>query len=193
MSKGTYIEAARLAKVTAYVEKIAKLREECLAETGVDLTVNDTVNNTRIANVVTKYDEHFEANFGRNGEDARSKDIDDIELKCNTVGKYKRTGEYKLSSYAFHAMGKLDHPAYMFVGRDAETANPFLIFDIRNKDNAAKVAAELHRMSDEWYETKAKVKKTSYDVIQLTEKFIHDNLTFTSIEDIDGVKVYRDL
>jgi len=185
----TYLCEETTSKLNTAVLEIVELRKKVLEENGVDILVNDTINNLLIQDIVKKYDENFEVNMGRNGEDARTKDIDDIELKCCTLEKNKK-GTYPKSSYAFHAMGELKHDSYMFVARDKATAQPFLIFDIRLKANTEIVYNELLRMSDEWYEV-AKTKKTSYDVIRLKETYICDNIKM-SMQCIDGVTIFKD-
>ena len=78
----------------------------------------------------------------------------------------------------------------MFILRNKKTAIPKKLWDIRNKTSIAIIENELLRLSDDWYEV-TKMKKTSYDVIRLTEKFIFNNIEFTR-EIIDGVEVFKD-
>lgn len=186
----TYLTETTLNELENAVSEISKIRESILKSTGVDILVNDTVNNININKIVKKYDPSFEINFSRNGEDAKSDNISNIELKSTTL-EIKKNNTYPKASFAFHAMGKLDHDSYMFVSRDKASGLPIAIFDIRLQENAKKVYQELLKMSDHWYETKAKVKKTSYDVIRLSEDFITDNIKF-SVKYIDNVKVYVD-
>jgi len=186
----TYLDNDTINDMTSLMERLIPIRTEGMEKHGIDITENDTLSNMTILKVVKSYDSSFDLNFGRNGEDAKADGIDDFELKSNTSVPRKRCGTYPSASWAFHAMGKLKHDAYMFILRNKKTSSPKKLWDIRNKTSIAIIENELLRLSDEWYEV-TKMKKTSYDVIRLTEIFIFNNIEFTR-EIINGVEVFKD-
>ena len=169
---------------------ILNVREQLLKSTGVDLLSNDTLSNIMIQEIVRKYDQHFEVNMARNGEDARTQSIIDIELKTATLQKHKRGNSYPVATFQFHAMGDLAHDSFLFAVRDKTTLKIVTIYDVRLPKNVGAIENRLQELSDNWYE-KAQITKTKYDVISVNETFLQQNIQLY-MEEIDGVKVYRD-
>ena len=169
---------------------VLDVREQLLKSTGVDLLSNDTLSNIMIQKVVRKYDQHFEVNMARNGEDARTQSIIDMELKTATLQKHKRSDTYPVATFQFHAMGDLEHGSYLFAVRDKTTLRIVSIYDIRLPKNVQTIEKRLQELSDDWYE-KAQITKTKYDVISVNETFLKQYIQLY-MEVIDGVKVYRD-
>ena len=185
----TYLTENITSTVESSIESIVHARTNLLEETGVDLLSNDTISNIMIQKIVKSYDPDFEVNMSRNGEDAKTIGISDVEIKCAKL-KPLKNGTYSLTKYMFHANAVYDsHDSYIFATRDNKTLKVLSLYDIRMPKNVEIVEIELVRLGDEWY--KKGNGKTKYDGVFIEEKFLKENISM-SFEVVDGVEVFKD-
>ena len=93
-----YLKPEVLAQLDEYRRKIFALREEAYQLTGIDVLDNDTLSALSIYEIVRQYDPDYNINFARNGEDAKSLDVD-IEMKASRIERKKRSGLYGLAGF----------------------------------------------------------------------------------------------
>ena len=124
-----YLEPQVLTQLDEYRRKIFELRQEAYALTGIDVLDNDTLSALSIYEIVRQYDPDYNINFARNGEDAKSLDVD-IVMKASRIERKKRSGLYGLAGFQFHAMGNIEYDRYILVTRDKATLSLILSDDL---------------------------------------------------------------
>ena len=188
-----YLKPETLAQLDEYRRKIFALREEAYKLTGIDVLDNDTLSALSIYEIVRQYDQEYNINFARNGEDAMSvinELIVLIEQKASRISRYKKTGLYKQAAFQFHAMGNLDYDRYIFAARDEATLALVRIYDISQPENCLQVQAHLMSEREAWEAKNVRLGKTQKrDVIVLPEALLQRFTATTTV--IDGVKVVR--
>ena len=183
MANANYLEKELLAKLDEYRHKIFALREDAYRSTGIDVLDNDTLSALSIYEIVSQYDEDYNINFARNGEDAKSQEVL-IEMKASRVERKKRSGLYGLAGFQFHAMGNLEYDRYIFVTRDKGTLKLIKIYDISGKKNCQKIKKQLLGMREEWVAGGMR----SHDGIFLKESFLMA-LEGSTTKTVNGVEV----
>ena len=153
---------------------------------GIDILANDTLSSLSIYEIVSTYDAGYNINFARNGEDAISNGVK-IEQKCCAIKK-KADGTYPNATFMFHAMGDLEYPRYIFAARDNMTLQLLKLFDIKRAEHTKIVLKIFLNLKKEWLKTGAK----SYDVIQIPESYILENIKFTDKKIINNCEVFID-
>ena len=109
-----YLEPQVLTQLDEYRRKIFELRQQAYQLTNIDVLDNDTLSALSIYEIVRQYDPNYNINFARNGEDAKSLDVD-IEMKASRIERKKRSGLYGLAGFQFHAMGNIEYNRYILV------------------------------------------------------------------------------
>jgi hypothetical protein len=184
-----YLQQDKLAQLDEYRRKIFTLRKEAYSLTGIDVLDNDTLSALSIYEIVRQYDINYNINFSRNGEDAKSLEVN-IEQKASRVERKKRSGLYALAGFQFHAMGNLDYNRYIFVTRDKATLDLIKIYDVAQSEHCLQIQTHLRAEREAWLDRGRKDQtKMKHDVILLPEKLLQ---TFNSTKSIiDGVEVIR--
>jgi len=184
-----YLAPSVLAQLDEYRRQIFDLRQEAYKLTGIDVLDNDTLIALSIYEIVRQYDPNYNINFARNGEDAKSLDVD-IEMKASRIERKKRSGLYGLAGFQFHAMGNIEYDRYILVTRDKATLSLIRIYDIAGAENCLQIQTHLLAEREAWLARGRKDQaKMKHDVIQLPEALLQ---TFTAEKSmIDGVEVVR--
>lgn len=164
MSK--YLQKKKIIELNEARKQICELRKKYFDELYIDILENDTVSNLSIYNIISVYDNDFNINFARNGEDASSSEID-IELKTRKVKKLKVKSGYEATKWGFHAEGLLKHKRYIFVSRCKNTLIPCKIYDVSNPENINEIHEELLKSRTAWRQ-KPKT-KNGFDMIHVKE------------------------
>jgi hypothetical protein len=188
-----YLAPETLLQLDEYRKQIFALREAAYKLTNIDVLDNDTLSALSIYEIVRQYDQEYNINFARNGEDAKSM-INElivlIEQKASRISRYKKTGVYKQAAFQFHAMGNLEYDRYIFAARDEATLALVRIYDISKPENCLQVQAHLLAERATWESKNVKLGKTQKrDVIVLPEALLQRFAATTST--IDGVEVLR--
>ncbi len=188
-----YLKPETLAQLDECRKQIFALREAAYKLTGIDVLDNDTLSALSIYEIVRQYDQEYNINFARNGEDAMSvinELIVLIEQKASRITRYKKTGLYKQAAFQFHAMGNLEYDRYIFAARDEATLALVRIYDISAPVNCLQIQAHLLAERAAWEAKNVQLGKTQKrDVIVLPEALLQ---RFTATKSmIDGVEVVR--
>lgn len=191
-----YLEHVDIEKISECRKLIMSLRKPIFLELGIDILDTDALSATAIYEIVRVYDNNYNINFSRNGEDAKSLDIK-IEQKATRVLGPKtktnkdRTGYGKDASFTFHAHGDIEHDRFVFATLIKETLDVDRLYDIGKPHNVQKVVnylLEERRKYDERCALDPRHKKR--DTIVLPEVILQKfELTKSTI---NGCKVYRD-
>jgi hypothetical protein len=197
MSK--YFTHEQLAKMDEYRKQIYDARAKMFAEFEVDALDTDALSSLAIYNIVHQYDPDFNVNFTRNGEDAKSGNVL-IEQKASRVDPSNLTATGKIrvgfgrdATFAFHAMGKLDHPRYLFVARSKVDLSILRVYDITSKANRKVVLDKLMSERERWEDKNKELGYTqTHDGIYISEKLILKNCNFPTQTIINGSNVFRD-
>lgn len=192
-----YFDKTILADMNEARKEIFAIRAKVYAKYKIDVLDTDALSSLSIYEIVSQYDHHFNVNFSRNGEDAKSTN-GNAEIKSTRVsGNLTRTGRPRKgagsdAAFLFHAMGDIDHSRYLFVAKNKEDLSVVRLYDISNPANCKIVQDHLHCERDKWLEIGLKDKsKMKRDIIVLTEKFLTDNIKFKK-QTISNCDVYRD-
>jgi hypothetical protein len=192
-----YFDKSVLAELNEARKRIFKEREAIYKKYKIDILDTDALSALSIYEVVSAYDNNYNINFARNGEDAKSLDTL-IEQKASRVeGLYTKTGKPRKNAgtdaaFQFHAMGDLDHPRYIFVARNKEDLSIMRVYDIAKKENCAKVLQYLMAERSAWLvRTQGNQAAMKRDIILLPEKFILENIKFSTTL-TNGCCVYKD-
>lgn len=177
-----YLNNNDLLQVETYVEEICNVRSDCLQRFGLDILSTDNLSSVLVYKIVSQYDNNFNINFARNGEDAISNGVD-IEMKNCSVDKPTAS-----ASFMFHAMGDLHHPRYIFVARDKKTLKPIKMYDISEPTNVALVQQELERLKQDYLKDGFR----KFDGIYIKEKFFQEVLNMPNQLQIDNCRVIKD-
>jgi len=198
IKKTRYLSTKIVDDLVLRAEELQKLIVKTIQDYDVNLTETDTLSSLAIYKIVKQYDDDFNINFARNGEDARSNGTP-IEQKCCRVADDLSNKRKKLrkqagndAAWIFHAMGDIEHERYILAVRHKTNLNMLRIYDISTLNNCKLIYIELLRLSDEWYKV-VKKKKTKRDTISLTETFLKNTIDFTNKIVIDNVLIYRDV
>jgi hypothetical protein len=202
-TKGTqmskYFTATELDKMDQYRAEIYAIREKMFAEFGVDPLDTDALSSLAIRNIVKQYDDDFNVNFARNGEDACSNGVL-IEQKACRVNPSAFTSTGRIRSgyeqdavFQFHAMGDLDHARYILVARSETDLSILRIYDISDVANRQIVLDHLNAEKAAWLAKGQKRQEDmKRDVITISEKFLLAKIKFASKNTISGCKVFKD-
>jgi hypothetical protein len=184
-----YLAPSVLAQLDTYRKQIFQLRQQAYALTSIDVLDNDTLSALSIYEIVSQYDVNYNINFARNGEDAKSLNVD-IEMKATKIERYKKSGLYKLAAFQFHAMGNLNYDRYIFATRDEATLDLVRLYDISDPVHCLQVQAHLLAERATWEAKNVELGQTQKrDVIVLPEALLQTFAATTSM--IDGVEVVR--
>lgn len=193
-----YFPAAALDVMNQAREQIFAIRTQIYQQYRIDILDTDALSALSIYQIVNQYDPHYNVNFARNGEDAKSNGVL-IENKATRVaGPLTSTGRPRKgagtdAAFQFHAMGDLDHARYIFVARNRDDLSIMRIYDISAKNNRQAVLDHLMAERDAWLQRSAgNQAKMKRDIILLPEKVILARCQFASETQIDNCKVFKD-
>lgn len=193
-----YFDKTYLQEMNEARKKIFAEREAIYKKYKVDILDTDALSALSIFEIVTQYDNDYNINFARNGEDAKSNGVL-IEQKATRVeGAFTKTGKPRKNAgtdaaFQFHAMGDLDYPRYIFVARNKDDLSIMRIYDISSESNRKVVLGHLMGERNAWLErSKGDQAKMKRDIITLPEKVILDKLKFSSETTINGCRVFKD-
>lgn len=193
-----YFDKTYLQEMNEARKKIFAEREAIYKKYKVDILDTDALSALSIFEIVTQYDNDYNINFARNGEDAKSNGVL-IEQKATRVeGAFTKTGKPRKNAgtdaaFQFHAMGDLDYPRYIFVARNKDDLSIMRIYDISSESNRKIVLGHLMGERNAWLErSKGDQAKMKRDIITLPEKVILDKLEFSSETTINGCRVFKD-
>lgn len=174
-----YFQPNELEDMLIEFKEIVKHRINIFQKYGVDLLDNDTGSALMVWELITSYDNGYNINLARNGEDAISNGTI-IEQKCSNVKPTKK-GKVSLAKFQFHAMGTLEYPRYIFIVRRKDNLNLARIYDIKNIENVNLIQKNLLSQREAWLEKGKKdpVKNMKRDVIYLPEALLTDNIKLT--------------
>jgi hypothetical protein len=186
-----YLEKDKLAELDEYRRKIFELRAEAYTKSGIDVLDNDTLSALSIYEVVHQYDPDYNINFARNGEDSKSGGVL-IEQKASRIEKKKRSGEYGIAGFQFHAMGNIEYDRYIFATRDKATLELVRIYDISGKANIKLIQKHLLAEREKWLERGRKdQKKMKHDVIVMPEAVLIESLKKSTKQIINNCEVVK--
>ena len=196
MSK--YFQPNELAEMNDTRVRIFAERETIYRKYKIDVLDTDALSSLSIYEIVHQYDNDYNINFSRNGEDAKSSGVL-IEQKASRVdgiltktGK-KRKGAGQDAVFLFHAMGEIEHPRYIFVARNKVDLKVARLYDISTKTNCKIIQKHLLDEQNNWLAKGKKDKsKMKRDIITITEKFIKENIVLTKQFTISGCIVNTD-
>lgn len=167
MSK--YIDPDKIRDLIAHREKIFEQHQAAYEKYGIDILANDTLSALSMWEIVSQYDQNYNTNFHRNGEDAKSGQVL-IEQKCATKEHTQRTGLVGLSGWQFHAQGNLQYPRYIFAVRRKDNLQIVRIWDVQSNIAIKTVQQHLFAMKQRWIDRG----KPNHDAIVLPEKLLID-------------------
>ena len=167
MSK--YIEADKIRDLIAHRDAIFAEHKTAYEKYGIDILANDTLSSLSIWEIVSEYDNNYNTNFHRNGEDAKSGNVI-IEQKCATKEHTKRTGLVGLSGWQFHAQGGLEYPRYIFAVRRKDNLQIVRIWDVQSTQATDTVKQHLLDLKQRWIDRG----KPNHDAIIVPEKLLLD-------------------
>ena len=186
-----YLNPEVLKELDEYRKRIFADREEIYRKHKIDVLDTDTLSSLSVYEIVIQYDQDYNINFARNGEDAISNNVK-IEQKCSRVEKRKKSGTYPDALYQFHAMGDLIYPRYILVSRDKTTLALVKMYDISQPANVKLVQDYLMQERQAWEDRCAIDKKyMKRDVIGIPESVLTENLLVTQKLTIDNCTVIR--
>lgn len=167
-------------------------REKAYKKYLIDVLDNDTLSSLQIYEIVSEYDDSYNINFSRNGEDAQSNGIN-IEHKCSNIKPTKKD-IIPNAAFQFHAMGNLEYQRYIFVVRRKDTLFPVRLYDISNQENVKIVIKHLLSERHKWLEKGRlnEVKNMKRDVITLPETLIQNKLKINKFKVIKNCQVFKD-
>jgi hypothetical protein len=187
-----YLDKEALVDLDEYRRQIFALREEAYKKHNIDILDNDTLSALSVYEVVQQYDADYNINFSRNGEDAKSQGVL-IEQKCSRIQKKKRSKEYPMADFQFHAMGDLEYSRYILASRDKANLDLVRIYDVSNPANTKLIQDHLNNEKNKWLERgKKDQSKMKRDVITMPEKVMHGNLVGITTTIINGCEVIKD-
>ena len=161
-----YLEQNTVKDLIEYRNRIFALAKEAYKKYGIDILANDTLNSLSIHEIVSQYDTHYNINFHRNHEDAKSNGIL-IENKCSTV-KPNKKGIISNSGWQFHAQGKLNYSRYIFAVRRKDSLTLVRLYDISSKPAIDAVQTCLAELKQKWIDRG----KPNHDAIVVPEKLL---------------------
>jgi hypothetical protein len=186
-----YLNPEVLKELDEYRKRIFADREEIYRKHKIDVLDTDTLSSLSVYEIVSQYDDDYNINFARNGEDAKSNDIL-IEQKCSRVERRKKSGTYPDALYQFHAMGDLIYPRYILVSRDKTTLALVRLYDISQPKNVKLVQDYLMAQRQAWEDRCAIDKKyMKRDVIGIPESELVNKLKITEQLVINDCTVIR--
>ena len=195
LNMAKYFSRDVLAVLTEAGKRIYEIREEIYKQYEIDLLDTDSLSALSIHEVVKQYDENYNPNFSRNGEDAKSLDSsDNVVLVENKTAKidvnFTKKGKVRKNAgsdakFLFHANGDIIHNRYVFVARRKDNLDIVRIHDVSSKTGCLVIQTHLAAERDKWRNKGANQKR---DIIDLPETLL---LSLPMIEEmtIDGVKV----
>jgi len=174
-----YFQPHELQDMLNEFKEIVQHRVQIFQKYGVDLLDNDTGSALMVWELITSYDNGYNINLARNGEDAISNGTI-IEQKCSNVKPTKK-GKISSANFQFHAMGTLEYPRYIFIVRRKDSLDLARIYDIKQKANVDLIQHHLLSQRDTWLEKGKEnpVKNMKRDVIYLPEKLLNSNIKLT--------------
>jgi hypothetical protein len=194
-----YFEKSILDELNLERRKIYLIRTKAYKKYSIDLLDTDILSSLSLFEIVHKYDQNFNINLARNGEDARSLDIP-IELKtCCTKERYTKKGNLKKNAdrdgaFAFHAMGDIEHKRYIFAAKNKTDLSIERMYDISDSHNCSLINERLASKKDAWLKkVNGDQKKMKYDLILIEESFILDNISFCNEFIIEDCKIFTDV
>lgn len=190
-----YFSSAELSDLDQARKRIFAEREAMYKKYGVDLLDTDSLSSLSIYEVVKQYDKHYEINFSRNGEDARSLDnMGNVVLAENKTAKIDvsltKRGKIRKNvgsnaKFLFHANGDIIHARYVFVARRKDNLDIVRIHDVSSSTGCQAIQTHLAAEQAKWRNKGANQKR---DIIDLPETLL---LSLPAIKEmtINGVKV----
>lgn len=196
---GKYYSPHQLADMWASAQNILAVRAEVRTGHEIDILSTDVISALIDYQTIKQYDEDFNINLARNGEDGKSNGTH-IELKSSQVdGPWTKRGRlrknaFRDASFMFHALGDIKHDRYIFVARNKADLSIDRLYDIASYENCDKVYQCLLIEKNKWIEkVSLSQKKGKHDPIFIKEEFLIDLFPKTHIPlIIDGVKVFKD-
>lgn len=162
-----YLENDQIVDLIRHRELIFKQARKSYEKYGIDLLANDTLSALSIWEIVSQYDNNYNTNFHRNGEDAKSGEII-IEQKCASKTICQRNGQVSLVGWQFHAQGGLEYPRYILAVRRKDNLKIVRIWDIQSQESINLVANYLLIEKQKWIDKG----KPNHDAIVLPEKLL---------------------
>lgn len=188
MSKSKYLDTTGLNEIMQMSKVVKDIRNEMYKKYKIDLLDNDTISLSTFASIIQKFDQSYNCNFARNGEDGQTMlDNRSVKIETKTVKmKVSKKGKYGKSAFAFHAKGILDNEAYTFNIWDKDTLQPIRCYYVVDAENVKIINRILKKLSEEWHEKPTT--KAGYDVIHLKEDVLISLAKSATM--IDNCKVY---
>ena len=150
----------------------------------IDILANDTLSALGIWEVVKQYDNDYNINFHRNGEDAKSQSVL-IEQKCATVEPGKRGG-IGMANFQFHAQGKLNYDRYIFAVRRKDNLALVRLWDVASEPAVQLVQGCLAVGKQTWINKG----KPNHDGILMKEKDLRVLPMIQTLQ-INGCQIHR--
>lgn len=184
-----YITDTEIKELIKTKDQIFSWRNEAYNNANlIDLLDNDTLSSLGVYEIVTQYDQDYNVNFARNGEDAISNGII-TENKCVNI-QPKKNGEIPKAKFQFHAMGGIEYPRYILSVRNKKTLEIVRIYDISKKNNVSSIIKCLRDQSNTWLAEGKKdpLRKMKRDVIYLPEVLL-ESLEIEEIKTVNDCVV----
>lgn len=185
-----YFNPTQLAEMQEALKKIYKEREDIYRKYQINLLDTDALSSLSMYEIIKQYDNNYNINFARNGEDAKSNGILAEHKTTQVNGNLTKRGTLRKSnaSWAFHVGGDLDHQRYIFVARDKTDLSILRIYDITDKYNRQVVLDDLFAKAKLWHEKGFR----KNDLITFSEKTILEKCKFNPTIIINNCKIYKD-
>jgi hypothetical protein len=148
----------------------------------IDILSNDILSSLSMWEIISQYDQDYEPNFHRNGEDGRSKSVL-IERKCSTKLPNKK-GLISNSGWQFHAQETDKSNRYIFAVRRKDNLEIVRIYDIKTTSALKKIRACLQEGRQKWIDRG----KPNHDAIVVPEKLLK-TIKPSKIETINNCQV----
>lgn len=187
-----YLKSSDICELIKIRNKIFPERIKAFDQYKIDVLDNDVLSSLSIWEIVSQYDDNYNINFARNGEDAISNNVI-IEQKCASIIPSKK-GKIKSAAFQFHAMGNLEYPRYIFVVRRKDNLNIVRLYDIKHSINTKIILDHLMNERNKWLE-KGKlneVKNMKRDVITLPETMFQTTIKITNKLTVNNCEVFMD-
>lgn len=184
MAPGIYLPTHSIQDLIKLRDQIFAIHNSAWNSYTIDLLANDTLNALSIWEIVSQYDQDYNINFHRNGEDAMSNGVS-IEQKCASKEPSKTKGTVGKVGFQFHAQGKLDYDRYVFAVRRKDNLKLVRLWDISSADAIALVQTVLQAKKQNWINRG----KPNHDAILVEEKELM-TLAVNDYRIIDGCEVF---
>lgn len=182
---GIYLDKSSILDLVSFRNKIFEEHAKAYQKYNIDILSNDILSSLSMWEIISQYDQDYEPNFHRNGEDGRSKDVL-IERKCSTVKPTKTKNTVGNSGWQFHAQETQKCARYIFAVRRKDNLKIVRIYDIVSKSAIQTVRDCLDNGREQWI----KKGKPNHDAIVVPEKLLL-TLPKQEVLNIDGCVVVK--